>query len=138
MALLLYSRKCKFSNEIISFIKENKPLHTIVSFHDVNVKGVPHELKSKVTSVPTLVTKDGNIMVGKEAKEWLMSMVPNEFTGAYSSSSVGMQEFDNPGANDGSMFSLDSYGASLKPTMTKELQEKIDHDVSDAYNSRNS
>ena len=137
MALLLYSRKCKFCNEIISFIKENKPLHTVVSFHDVNISGVPPELRSKVTSVPTMVTKDGNIMVGKEAKEWLASMIPNEFTGAYSSSSVGMQNFADPDASDGSMFSLDNYGASLKPPMTRELQEKIDKDVSDAYNSRN-
>ena len=137
MALLLFSRKCKFSNDIINFIKENKPLHTVVSFHDVNVKGVPPELRTKVTSVPTMVTKDGNIMVGKEVKEWLTSMIPSEFTGAYSSSTVGMQDFADPNANDGSMFSLDSYGASLKPPMTKELQEKIDKDVSDAYNSRN-
>ena len=32
--------------------------------------------------------------------------------------------------NDSEMFSLDSYGQSLQPAMTQELQDKISRDVS--------
>jgi len=32
--------------------------------------------------------------------------------------------------NDTSVFSLDNYGQSLQPAMTRELEEKINRDVS--------
>lgn len=40
--------------------------------------------------------------------------------------------------NDSEMFSLDSYGQSLQPAMTRELEEKINKDVSKgvAYNQQ--
>jgi len=40
--------------------------------------------------------------------------------------------------NDTDMFSLDSYGQSLQPAMTRELEEKINRDVSKgvAYNEK--
>jgi hypothetical protein len=40
-----------------------------------------------------------------------------------------MTTLDND-ENDSEMFSLDSYGQSLQPAMTRELEEKIGKDVS--------
>jgi len=37
--------------------------------------------------------------------------------------------------NNKQMFGLDNYGMSLQPSMTPELEEKINRSVSDAYNS---
>ena len=36
---------------------------------------------------------------------------------------------------DGSFFSLDSYGQSLQPAMTKELEAKISRNVGEAFNN---
>ena len=37
--------------------------------------------------------------------------------------------------DDGDIFNLDSYGRSLQPAMTKELEDRITMSVSDAYNN---
>ena len=43
-----------------------------------------------------------------------------------------MTTLDGEGIDE--LFNLDSYGMSLQPAMTKELEEKINQSVSDAYN----
>ena len=35
---------------------------------------------------------------------------------------------------DSCIYDLDSYGSSLKPTITRELQDRINATVNDAYN----
>lgn len=126
MALLVYSEKCKWSQEILLYIKTQPALLEIVRFWNVNTQGIP---SAKITRVPTLVTNDGKMCVGKEVKSWLESMVPCDF------------ECWNSGGNysnlDGSVmpgfFEIDKYGESLQPRITPELEAKIGSSVQDAY-----
>jgi hypothetical protein len=41
---------------------------------------------------------------------------------------------DGEGTNE--MFEIDSYGVTLQPAMTPELEEKISRSVSEAYNQQ--
>jgi hypothetical protein len=85
-----------------------------------------------------MLTKNGKILVGNEIKNWLDSLLPNKevsnwgFGGACS-----MTNLDNED-NDADIFTLDNYGQSLQPAMTRELEEKINRDVSKgvAYNEK--
>ena len=137
-ALLLFSMRCQHSVFIIELIKKHKALQTIVKLHDINKGGIPQELKGKINSVPVIITNDGNIMAGKEAKNWILSMIPDNnqvMSHGFGGMGAGIQSLENPEENDSEMFDLDSYGSSLAPTMTPELQRKIDMNVSDAYNT---
>ena len=137
-AILIYSQRCKHSISALKVIQANKALHPIISFHDVNIKPIPPQMKSKITHVPTLITKDGKIMSGKEVITWLNSMIPSEFSGVDSNSGgLFTSNLDGSDEGPGSYFSMDSYGESLKPEMTEDLKKKIDMDVSEAYNVRN-
>jgi hypothetical protein len=77
-----------------------------------------------------MLTKNGKILVGTEIKNWLDSLLPNKeitnwgFGGGCSMSTLDGDE------NDSEIFSLESYGQSLQPAMTRELEEKISRDVS--------
>lgn len=137
-ALLVFSQKCKGSQNALEVIRKNKCLQNIISFHDVNRQPVPHELRTKITHVPTLVTKDGAMMKGKEVITWLESMVPSDFEGVEASTGgLFMGNLDGNNDSAGGYFDMDSYGESLRPPMTEELKRKIDQDVSEAYNVRN-
>ena len=57
MALLLFSQRCQHSMKIIKYVQDNKALHSMMVFHDVNKLGVPDELQGKINSVPVLLTK---------------------------------------------------------------------------------
>ncbi len=118
---------------VIDFIKENKPLHNLVTFHDVNVKGIPPKLNNKITSVPVLITKDGGILSGKDIIPWFQNLLPTEFTGM-----GGGMSSQNLDGNDeiGDFFALDDYSKELAPPMTKDLQSRIDMKVNDAYTNR--
>ncbi len=138
MALLLFSQKCVHSMNIIKFIESNKPLHTLIQFHDVNRAGIPKQLHGKISGVPTLVTKNGQILEGREVKNWMESMIPNKDP-EYDSSLWGgmdseMQSIES-GESGGSFFDLDKYGSSLAPKMTPELEKKINSSVSEAYSA---
>ena len=63
MALLVYSDKCKWSQDILLYIKTQPALLEIVRFWNINDQGIPSK---KITRVPTLVTNDGKMLVGKE------------------------------------------------------------------------
>jgi hypothetical protein len=127
MALLVYSDKCKWSMDIIQFIKSQPPLLEIVRFHNITTHGVPSK---KITKVPTLITNDGVMKVGGEVKAWLTSMIPSEFES-------WEQTFDFVSNIDGTeaptLFELDKYGESLQPTLTPELEARIAMSVTDAY-----
>lgn len=138
MALLLFSRRCKHSINIVNFIQKNKPLHSLIQFHDVNQAGVPQQLHGKITGVPTLVTQNGQILEGREVKNWLESMIPTKDP-EYDSSTwggmgAGMQSLES-GESDGNFYDLETYGSSLAPKMTPELEQKINMSVSDAYSA---
>lgn len=138
MALLLFSRRCKHSMNIMNFINDNKPLQPLIQFHDVNRSGVPQELHGKITGVPTIVTQNGQILEGKEVKTWLESMIPNQEpeydNSLWGGMGSGMQHIES-GDSEGSFYDLDNYGKSMAPRMTPELEKKINSSVSDAYSS---
>ena len=129
MALLVYSDKCQYCYEVLNFIKTNPSLESMIRFHNVTTQGRPKS--EKITRVPTLVTTDGQILVGSEVKNWLESMIPQEIEN-WTPGGVVTATLDG-GEGGPEMFSLDSYGASMQPMLTPELKEKINRSVHDAY-----
>lgn len=128
---LIYSDKCKHSLSILQFIKNHPQLHRILSFHNISSMGTPDR---RITRVPTVITKQGNIIVGNEIKKWLESLLPTEITNCdIGGSSLGLYSISGLD-DDIELFSLDNYGVSLEPSMTPELKSKIDKSVSEAFN----
>ena len=128
---LIYSDKCKHSMSVIHFINTHPQLKQMLSFHNINTLRVPDR---RITRVPTLVTKQGNLLVGNEIKIWLESLLPNEITNCdLCGSGLGISNLSGVDDSDG-LFSLDNYGVSLQPNMTEELKAKIDRSVSQAFN----
>jgi hypothetical protein len=95
--------------------------------------GVPDQYKKYINRVPTLLTKNGKIFVGAEIKKWLLSLLPSEFTNFSLSGPSFGSSLD--GEEDDNIFELDSYGQSLQPAITPELQAKINQSVNEAYNT---
>ena len=130
MALLVFSDRCPYCQEVMNFINGEPALKPILRFWNVTAQGVPHK---KVTRVPTLVTDEGKMMVGSEVKAWLESMVPSDV----SSFNQTNFTFNIDGTeNDDMMFNMDKYGESLEPRMSAELKAKINADPSVAYQKR--
>lgn len=131
MSLLIYSPRCKHSMDIIQYIDNQAQLKQLVHYHNVNTQGIPKQYKSKITRVPTMLTKNGKILVGNEIKNWLDSLLPKKEIehGGFGGAVCSMTSLDGNG-RDPNMFYLDNYGQSLQPAMTKELEEKINRDVS--------
>ena len=125
MALLVYSDKCKWSQDTLAYIKTQPALIEIVRFWNINEQGLPTK---KITRVPTLVTNDGKMLVGQEVMAWLESMVPCEFESWDAGAGSNLDGTDTPG-----MFEFDRYGESLQPRLTPELEARIGGDVQDAY-----
>jgi hypothetical protein len=67
--------------------------------------------------------------VGAEVKNWLESMLPNDFE---SWDGVGNLCSNLDGTENPGMFELESYGSSLQPKMTPELEAKISMKIEDA------
>jgi len=105
----------------------------MLRFHNVTTQGRPKS--EKVTRVPTLVTTDGNILVGAEVRNWLESMIPSELE-MWDGSGVATTTLDS---QDGGpeLFALESYGVSMQPRLTQELKDKIGRSVQDAYQVKN-
>ena len=79
-----------------------------------------------------MLTQNGKMLVGAEIKAWLESLLPVQELESCDFGTCGMTTLDGEGTD--SIFSLDSYGQSLQPPMTAELQEKISKEVkSGAY-----
>lgn len=125
MSVLVFSDRCKHCVSIIQFIQQHPELQSMVKFHNIN-RGVP----KRVERVPTLVTTDGKMLVGGEVKAWLESMLPSSFS-EYESDCIGMACLDNTESDTG-FFSLDMYGQSLKPVISRELEERISKSLDDA------
>ena len=129
MSLLIYSPRCKHSMDVIEYINKHQQLKQLVNYHNVNTQGIPPNYRNKINRVPTMLTKNGKILVGTEIKNWLDSLLPKKeiehggFGGAYSMTSLDGNE------NDDDIFTLDGYGQSLQPAMTRELEDKISRDV---------
>lgn len=131
MSLLIYSPRCKHSMDIIQYIDGQPQLKQLVHYHNVNTQGIPPQYRSKITRVPTMLTKNGKILVGNEIKNWLDSLLPaKEIEHAGFGGFGGSMTSLDGNTRDPGMFYLDNYGQSLQPAMTKELEEKINRDVS--------
>ena len=129
MSLLVYSPRCKHSMEIIEYINNHAQLQQLVHYHNVNTQGIPPAYRNKITRVPTLLTKNGKILVGNEIKNWLESLLPNDEIQHWGVGDMSSMTNLDGGDNCCDMFTLDNYGQSLQPAMTKELEAKINRDV---------
>jgi len=131
MALLVFSDKCQYSFELLNYIKANPTLGPMIRYHNVSTHGRP--ANPNIKRVPTLVTVDGNILVGAEVRNWLESMIPVEIEN-WSSGGITTATLDG-GEGGRDMFELESYGMSMQPILTSELKAKLSKDVKDAYAS---
>ena len=132
-SLLIYSPNCQHSIECLKFMDKHEQLKQVIRLHNVNVMGIPPQYRSKITRVPTALTRDGKMLVGAEVKKWLNTLVPPPvITNCDLVGGCGMSSLEG-GDNDDNMFSLDSYGQSIEPPMTAELQAKINKDVTTAF-----
>ena len=130
MSLLIYSPRCKHSMELVEYINGQKQLKQLVNYHNVNTQGIPKQYTNKINRVPTMLTKNGKILVGNEIKNWLDSLLPKKDVehAGFGGSVCSMSSIDG-NERDSGLFYLDNYGQSLQPAMTKELEEKISRDV---------
>ena len=107
-------------------------LKSIVRIHDVCIHGIPSQFYGHVKSVPTLITNKNQILVGKDVRTWLESLIPpTELANCNlrSNGSCSMSEFEGENNETGDFFDLDDYGKSLQPALTPELQERISKKV---------
>lgn len=133
-AVLVFSPKCKHSNDIMRFVQDHTVLQNLVQYHNVHTAGIP---SPKITHVPTMITKNGKFLVGAEIKAWLASLLPNDISNcALGACSVGGSLIDSVD-EEGDYFSLNNYGQSLQPVLTQEIQDKINKNVSDAFSKYN-
>lgn len=126
--VLIFSEKCPYCMEVLTFIKDHPVLIPMVKTHNINRQGVP----DGVERVPMIITSAGERHVGIEVLRWLESMVPTNFEGGWCSDCAAAS-FDEPFDEIGDGFPLDAYGISLAPPMTRELKNKIDKPVTEAY-----
>jgi len=117
--------------DIVNYINKHTQLRQIVQFHNVHTMGIPPQYSAKISRVPTMLTKNGKILVGNEIRNWLESLLPVTELDACDFGKCNMTTLD--GESNSVLFGLDEYGRSLQPAMTPELQDKISRDVTDAY-----
>ena len=127
MTLLVYSDKCKYCSDIIEFIKSNSILLNMIRFHNINKQGVPNGL----TRVPALITPEGATVIGGDVKNYLESLIPVNIESSTLGTRLTVTSLDGSMSDD--IFKLDMYGKSLAPPMTRELEDKINKNVQDAY-----
>ena len=123
--ILVFSPRCQHSLEILRYLDANPQLRQIVQLHDATQLGIPPQYAHKINRVPTLLTKNGHVLVGKEVRNWLESLLPNNLVNCeLGGRGCSFASFD--GADDeGTMFELENYGRPLQPAITPELQAKI-------------
>ena len=80
MSLLIYSPRCKHSMSLVEYINDNKQLKQLIHYHNVNTQGIPREYTNKIDRVPTMLTKNGKILVGNEIKNWLVRSYPKKIS----------------------------------------------------------
>lgn len=136
MALLIFSDRCKYSNEILRFVDENPSLKSLVSYHDINTKGIPSQYRDKITRVPTMITKNGKFLIGSEVKQWLSSLIPSTWESVSVCTGMACMNLDDS-SGDANIFNLDDYGQSLQPALTPELEAKINRDTKTAHEELN-
>jgi hypothetical protein len=117
--------------DVVNYINKHTQLRQIVQFHNVNTMGIPPQYRSHITRVPTMLTKNGKILVGKEIQNWLESLLPVQDLETCGFGKCEMTTLEGEGSSV--LFGLDEYGRSLQPAMTPELEAKISRSVTEAY-----
>lgn len=129
MSLLIYSPKCAHCKNVIEFIQKHHQLKQLVNYHNINTQGLPSQYRGKINRVPTMLTKNGKFLVGKEIMNFLEGLLPEkEVSWCPLGGACAMTDID-ANENDTDIFCLDDYGKSLQPAMTKELEDKIKREV---------
>lgn len=127
--LVVISNRCSHCNKLMEFINAHSQLKAATAIHVIEVNGLPNNYDTKIERVPTILTRNGKQFVGQECYQWLQSLLPVDELTSYSIYSSTTHSALSGPDEIGSMFSLDSYGQSLQPPMTKELQDKISRKV---------
>jgi hypothetical protein len=118
---------------VIQEIRENPALVHLIRFHNVSQLGVPSK---QITRVPTLVTNDGKLLVGNDVRQWIESMKPEQHVSEFDQSVLAGSMLDESDTNEaGNFFDIENFHQTLAPTMTRELEERINRKVTDAYQS---
>jgi hypothetical protein len=131
--ILIYSPKCKHCVDIISFIQSKEEFKNIITFHNVTILGIPQQFRSKITVVPTMITKNSKFLTGAEIKQWLISLIPTNITNHTFSQGYSLTSIDGEDNDDG-LFNISNYGQSLQPAITPEIEKRINQSVMEAYN----
>lgn len=126
--VLVFSEKCPYCVDVLSFIREHPVLIPMIKTHNINRQGVPDGVKR----VPMIITSSGERHTGIEVLRWLETMIPVNFEGGWCSDCAAAN-FDEPPDEIGDAFPLDAYGISLAPPMTKDLQRKVEKPINEAY-----
>jgi hypothetical protein len=129
MALLVYSDRCNHCVDIMTYIKTQPALLQIIRFHNINTNGLPSK---RITRVPTLVTNEGNMLVGAEVRAWLESMVPLDID-TWCPSGLCTSSLGDDQDQVGDFFDLNMYGVPLQPVVTPEMHNKINKKVNEAF-----
>ena len=112
MATLIYSDKCINCYEVIEFIKTEESLHSVVSYHHIR-DGVPAD----VNNVPSLITENGELYVGKKNIEnFLKKIIPKPKLSSMKSG----------------YFKISDFGKIKTPVMTEEFKKRTEMSISDA------
>tara|TARA_B110000285_G_C15136063_1_gene627016 strand:+ start:739 stop:1161 length:423 start_codon:yes stop_codon:yes gene_type:complete len=131
MALLFYSDRCSHSSDLLKWLDKHPGVSKLVRRHDVTIHGIPAKFRNTVKSVPTIVTQQGQMMVGKQCSAWVNSLIPPQEVGGLGGY-YGLADLSDESGGKG-MFSLDNYGQSIQPQITAEMEERINSTVTDAY-----
>tara|TARA_R110002072_G_scaffold245573_8_gene404860 strand:+ start:563 stop:979 length:417 start_codon:yes stop_codon:yes gene_type:complete len=131
--ILIYSPKCKHCVDIIGFIQSKQEFKNIVTFHNATTLGIPSQFRSKITVVPTMITKNSKFLTGAEIKQWLLSLIPTDISNHTFSQGCSLSSIDNDDTEDG-LFNISNYGQSLQPAITPEIEKRINQSVMEAYN----
>lgn len=131
MALLFYSDRCSHSAELFKWLDKHPQVSKMIRRHNVTVHGVPPKFKKTVKSVPTIVTQQGQVMVGSQCIAWVNSLIPPQEVGGMGGY-AGLTNLEDDSGGPG-MFTLDNYGQSIQPQITAEMEARINSTVTDAY-----
>lgn len=131
MALLFYSDRCSHSADLSKWLDKHPQISKMIRRHNVTVHGVPAKFRNTIKSVPTIMTQQGQVMVGKQCIAWVNSLIPPQEVGGMGGYE-GLTNLEDDSGGPG-MFSLDNYGQSIQPQITPDMEARINSTVTDAY-----
>lgn len=126
--LLVTSNRCPHCKELVNMIGENSQIRSVIASHVIEINGLPNK-NMQIERVPTIITASGKRFVGQECIKWIESLLPVDEIEYHDMGCLQGASLNDNEENGGSLFSLNDYGQSLQPPMTKELQDKISKKV---------